>query len=88
MIESGQFSNLSEILICDHLNFKFQEALIKIEQVTLMIKSNRGFFTDRGDVTPRLMIRSGQFWIWSALSIRIHITYKFQEHQIKKEGVM
>ena len=39
-------------LIC-----KFQEDPVKIEQVMLMTKSNRGFFSNQGDIT--LIIQSG-----------------------------
>ena len=40
---------------------KFQEHPIKYERVTLMTKSNRGFFSNQGDVTLKSMIPSGQF---------------------------
>ena len=41
------------LLIC-----KFQEHLIKTEWLILMTKSNRCFFRNQGDVTPRLMLGS------------------------------
>ena len=46
-----------------HLIWKFQEDLIKTERVMLMTKTkpNKGFFSNQGDVSLRLMIQSGQF---------------------------
>ena len=45
-----------------HLICKFQEDLIKTEWVMLMTKSNRGLFSNQGDISLRLMIqRSCQF---------------------------
>ena len=46
LILSGQFSNLSKILTMSTLNCKFQEFPIKTEQVIVMTKSNRGFFSN------------------------------------------
>ena len=34
-----------------HLSCKFQEVLTKTEQVIVMTKPNRGFFSNQGDVT-------------------------------------
>ena len=59
MVGSGMFSNLSEILSV-YLICKFQADPIKIK-VTLMIKSNRGVFSNQEDATQRFMIQSGQF---------------------------
>ena len=42
------------------LNCKFHEDPIKTEQVMLMLKSNRDFFSNHGDVTLGIMIWSGQ----------------------------
>ena len=36
-----------------HLICKFQDDLIKTEQVMLMIKYNKGFFINQGDVTQK-----------------------------------
>ena len=44
-----------------HLICKIQENLIKTEWVMMMTKSNRGFFSNQGDVTLKLMIQPGQF---------------------------
>ena len=44
-----------------HIICKFQEHPIKTEWITMMTKSNRSFFSNQGNVTLRLMIRSGQF---------------------------
>ena len=54
-----------------HLICKFQEHPIKTEWVTLMTKSNRSFFSNQGDVTVWLMIRSGQLMISEISSISI-----------------
>ena len=66
--------------------FKFQEDLIKI---TLMTKSNRGFFSQQRDVILRLMIRSNHFFTSSEIHVYlVHIICKFQENLIKTKGVM
>ena len=68
MIQSGQivrdFIQTGQIVrdfIQGHLICKFNEDLIKTEWVMLMTKSNRDFFSNQGDITLWLMIRSGQF---------------------------
>ena len=81
----GQFSNSSKsspmfffflflFFIC-----MFQEDPIKIEQVTLMTKSNKGFFSNHGDLTnindPTLPV----FKLVRNL-IHAHLICKFQEH--------
>ena len=54
MIQSSSFQTLSRFHV--HLICKFQTDSIKTEQVLLMTKSNRGFFSNQGDVTLRLII--------------------------------
>ena len=44
-----------------HLICKFQEELVKTEQVMMITKSNGGFFSNQRLVTLRLMIQSRQF---------------------------
>ena len=58
-----RFPNFFEFIqdfIHVHLICKFQDDLIKIEWVMLMIVSNIDFFNNQGDVTQRQMIWSGQ----------------------------
>ena len=45
-----------------HLICTFQEDRIKTKQVTLMTKSQRGFFSNQGDITLRVMIWPDQIF--------------------------
>ena len=51
-----------------HLSCKFQAVTIKTEQVIVMTKSHRGFFSNQGNVTLILMIQSGQILNLSEIS--------------------
>ena len=53
----------------------------------LMIKSNKGFFNNQGDVTQRQMIQSGQV-TKSFDFICVQLVCKFQGDPIKTEQVM
>ena len=65
-------------LIC-----KFQELPIKIELVTQMTKSNRGVFSNQGDVTLRFMIQSGQFTNLSESSSMFTLSAGFMNTRFK-----
>ena len=52
-----------------------------------MTKSNRGFFSNQGDVTLKLMIRSGQFSDSFKISSMATLSV-IQENLIKTEGDM
>ena len=54
---------------------KFQKDLIKTEWVMLMTKSNRGFFSNEGDETLRLMIQPSQFFNLSEISSTVCSLY-------------
>ena len=56
-----QLFELVQDFIHIHIITKFQEYPVKTEGVIVIITSNRGFFSNQGDVTLRLTIRSGQF---------------------------
>ena len=66
-----------------HLICKFQEDLIKTEWVSLMTKSNRDsnsdYFSNQGDVTLKLMIRSRQFLNSSMISSMSHLSASFSK---------
>ena len=57
----GPVFKLVQDFIHFHLICRFQADPIKTGQVTLITMSNRDFFSKQGDVTLRLMTRSGQF---------------------------
>ena len=83
------------------LHCKFQEVPIKTEQVMLMTKSNRGFFSSQGEVTKINDLislfqqsRGGtgkiNVWIWPLFKlvqcfIHVHFICKFQAYPIKPE---
>ena len=60
IIQTCQFSNLFKVPSV-HLICKFQEDLIKTEQVILMTKSIRGFLAIKVMLLLRLVIQSDQF---------------------------
>ena len=83
------------------LNCKFHEVPIKTEQVMLMTKSNRGFFSSQEEVTKINDLislfqqsRGGNgkinVWIWPVFKlvqcfIHDHLICKFQAYPIKPE---
>ena len=60
MIRSGQFPNSSEISSMSTLTARFRKSRSKLNEL-LWWQSNRGFFSNQGNVTLRLMLRSGKF---------------------------
>ena len=83
-----------------HLICKFQKHLIKTEWVILitksftpkwvivMTKSIRGVSSNQGNVTLKLIIKSGQILNLSEIFISDHLICKFPEDLIKTERVM
>ena len=82
MIQSGQFSNLSEILSMSTL--AESQVPIKSERVMVITKSIRGFCSNQGNVTLRLMIQSGQNLNLFEF-IDAQLICKFQEELVKTE---
>ena len=66
-----------------HIISKFQEHPIKTEGVIVMTKSNRGLFSNQGDVTLRLMIGSGQFSSFSEISSMSNLSASFRQIKLK-----
>ena len=74
-----------------HLIYKFQEDPIKTEWVKLMTKSNRGFFfffSNQGDLSLALMIRSGQFFNLFKISSMSTLSASFRKIQSKLRTVL
>ena len=65
------------------LIIKFQEDPIKTEWVMLMTKTNRGFFSNQGCVTFRLIIWSGQFSNLYEISSMSTLSVSFRNFQSK-----
>ena len=70
-----------------HLIRKFQEHPIKTEQVTLMTKSSRDFFSSQGDVTKM----NNPIWpVFELVQdfIYFHLTCKFLDGMVKTEWLL
>ena len=70
-----------------HIITKLHEHLIKTERVIVMTKSNRGFFSNQGDLNLRLTIGSGQYTNLTEI-LSMSTLCLFQESPIKSEGVI
>ena len=70
-----------------HIICKFQEDPLKTEWIALITMSNRGFFSNQGDVNLRLVNRSGQCSNIRDF-IHVYLICKFQEDPIKPECVI
>ena len=84
MIRSGQFSILSEISFMSTLSASFRKIWSKLNDLCWW-QSNRGFFSNRKDVTLRVMIQSGQFWNLSEIS---SISFYLQVSRISNQNWM
>ena len=80
IIRSGQYSNLSKISSMSTLSASFRNIWSKLNKLCWWQSQTSFFFSSQGDVTLRLMIKSGQFLKLSKISSISILSAKFQGH--------
>ena len=87
MIQSGQFSNSSEILSMFTLSASFMNIQLELNLLRWWQSKTEAFFSNQGDVALRLFDPIWQVFQIVRDFIHVHLICKFQEHPIKPEWV-